>query len=159
MMLGVHCALQEAAGKIAAAAPTLLGRRTAKTAASWPRAPGDTSLVRRWLAVPLAAFAATAAAGIPLVLAILALGGDESFARLGQSAVGPFAFVSGGALAAPAHRLRVALGLLAFLVAIVAISVVVRSDEVGAMAGAIVLYSVLGLLSGGLALALIARRR
>jgi hypothetical protein len=93
------------------------------------------------------------------VLAILVLGGDESFARLGQSAVGPFSFVSAGALAAPAHRLRVAFGLLGFLVAIVATSAFIRRDEIGAMAGAIFLYSVVGLASGGLALALIARRR
>jgi len=54
--------------------------------------------------VPIGALGATALAGILLVLVILLLGGDESFARLGQSAVGLFAFVTGGALAAPVRR-------------------------------------------------------
>ena len=86
------------------------------------------------------------------------LGGDESFARLGQSAVGPFAFVSGGARAAPRHRLVVAFALAGFLVAIVAASVLVRADEVSRTGGAIALYAALGLVSGGLALVLVVRK-
>jgi len=88
------------------------------------------------------------------------LGGDESFARLGQSAVGPFAFVSGGALAAPRRRLLVAVALAAALVVVVALGSLTRASEIAALGvgRALLLYAALGLSSAALAIVLVARR-
>src|SRR3989442_13759096 len=108
----------------------------------------------RWLLARGAALAATAAAG-------LALGGDQWFARLGQSAVGPFAFVSGGALAAPRRRLLVAVALAASLVVIVALGSLTRASEIAALGvgRALLLYAALGMSSAALAIVLVARGR
>jgi len=80
---------------------------------------------------------ATAATGLLLVLAIFALG-DEPFARLGQTVVGPFAFVGGG-------RWRIgSASPSACSLSSSRSSRRRRSSDVtrfGAMAGAIVLYS------------------